>query len=60
LAGQPDAAAMWAAVLKAFEKAKLTRREAITQVRLARILRAGEYDVDRELPILWNPPDGTP
>jgi len=60
LAGQPDEAAMWAAVLKAFEKAGLARREAITQVRLARILRAGEYDPGRELPILWNPPDDTP
>jgi DNA polymerase-1 len=60
LAGRPDAAAMWAAVLKAFEKVGLTRRDAITQVRLARILRAGEYDEDRELPILWSPPDGTP
>jgi DNA polymerase-1 len=60
LAGQPDAAAMWAAVLKAFAKAGLTRKDALTQVRLARILRAGEYDVDRELPILWNPPDDTP
>lgn len=57
LAGQPDAAAMWAVVLKAFEKAGLTRRDAITQVRLARILRAGEYDIERELPILWSPPD---
>lgn len=60
LAGQPDAAAMWAAALKAFERAGLTRKDAITQVRLARILRAGEYDVDRELPILWSPPDDTP
>ena len=57
LAGQSDEAAMWAAVLKAFEKAGLTRRDAITHVRLARILRASEYDPDRKLPILWNPPD---
>jgi DNA polymerase-1 len=60
LAGRRNEFEMWCAVLNAFLKAGLTRRDAITQVRLARILRSGEYDEDRELPILWSPPDGTP
>jgi DNA polymerase-1 len=60
LAGRRNEFEMWCAVLNAFTKAGLTRKDAVTQVRLARILRAGEYDVDRALPILWNPPDSTP
>jgi DNA polymerase-1 len=60
LAGRRNEFEMWCAVLNAFTKAGLTRKDAITQVRLARILRAGEYDPDRKLPILWNPPDDTP
>jgi DNA polymerase-1 len=47
---------MWSAVRGAFEKAKFNERYAITQARCARILRAGEYDHAKGVPILWNPP----
>lgn len=46
----------WAAVVIAYEKAKKTEADAIQMARCARILRRGEYDVDKERPILWEPP----
>ena len=36
----------WQAVLKAYRKKGLDEFHAITQARMARILRAGEYDHD--------------
>lgn len=47
---------MWAKVLEAYKKAELDERYAITQARCARILRPGEYDFTRGIPLLWNPP----
>ena len=46
----------WAAVVDAFKKAGLGPVEALTQARVARILRHGEYDYRTNEPILWNPP----
>lgn len=51
-----DTKAMWAAVVKAFEKAGQTADDAVLNARLARILRAGEYNAKTKKPKLWNPP----
>tara|TARA_Y100000033_G_scaffold25646_1_gene24244 strand:+ start:1943 stop:2677 length:735 start_codon:yes stop_codon:yes gene_type:complete len=48
---------MWAVVLGAYTKAHLSRNYALQMARCARILRAGEYDMDNERPLLWQPPD---
>ena len=45
----------WAAVVKAFEKAKLGEEEALRQACVARILRYPEYDFKRKEPIPWKP-----
>lgn len=45
----------WAAVEAAFIKAGLTRDDAITQARLARILRWSDWDEKKGEPILWKP-----
>lgn len=52
----PDPAAAWAAIVAAFTKAKLGANEALTQARVARILRASDYDFIKKEPILWMPP----
>ena len=46
----------WQAVLKAYRKKGFDEFHAITQARMARILRAGEYDHDAGEPKLWIPP----
>lgn len=56
LSGRWTEAEMWAAVLAAYKKAKRTEHDAVTQARLARILRPGEYDLAANAPILWQPP----
>ncbi len=48
--------AMWEVVLGAYKKAGLQLDHALTMARCARILRPGEYDLEQEQPILWNPP----
>ncbi len=45
---------MWNSVISAFKAKKLSKNFAITQARMARILRCGEYIVNE--PIYWNPP----
>jgi DNA polymerase-1 len=45
----------WDAVVAAFEKAKLTEEDALIQARVARILRATDYDFQKKEPILWTP-----
>jgi len=45
----------WGAVVKAYEKAGLTEEDAISQARLARILRHGEYDMENSTVKLWSP-----
>lgn len=46
----------WEAVVAAFDKAGLSEEEALVQARVARILRASDYDFKRKEPILWTPP----
>lgn len=45
----------WASVAAAFAKAGKTEEEAILQARLARILRASDYDKKTKEVILWHP-----
>jgi len=56
LAGLKSEREMWAAVVGAYQKAGLAAHAALVQARCARILRPGEYDHDRQQPILWQPP----
>jgi len=56
LEGCSSEAEMWQAVIKAYEDAGLHKSFALNQAHLARILRAGEYDFDHQVPVLWNPP----
>lgn len=46
---------VWPAVVAAYEKAGLTEDDAITQARLARILRWSDWDNENKQPILWRP-----
>lgn len=45
----------WAAVVRAFEKQHLTEQDALTQARVARILRAEDYDFKKKEVRLWTP-----
>jgi 5'-3' exonuclease len=47
---------MWGAVVEQFEAKGLTEADAITQARLARILRWSDWDNEKKEPILWTPP----
>jgi DNA polymerase-1 len=47
--------ANWDAVVRTFEKAGLNESEALVQARVARILRASDYDFKKKEPILWQP-----
>lgn len=46
---------IWRRVVGAFEKAGLTADDALTQARLARILRWSDWDSKKKEPILWTP-----
>jgi DNA polymerase-1 len=46
---------MWERVVSAYEKAGLSEAEAITQARVARILRASDYDFVNKSVKLWSP-----
>lgn len=46
---------VWAGVVSHYVKAGLTEDHAITQARLARILRWNDWDNDKKVPILWSP-----
>lgn len=48
--------AMWQAVGDRFRQANLSHKYALLQARLARIIRAGEYNFIRKRPLLWQPP----
>ena len=50
----PDDA--WARIVAAFEKKKLTEADALVQARVARILRASDYDFKNKKVKLWQPP----
>ena len=46
----------WESVVSAYESAGLDEDDALVQARVARILRWGEYSVQKEVVSLWNPP----
>jgi DNA polymerase-1 len=45
----------WNAVLNAYEKAGLSEQDALVQARVARILRASDYDFKERKVKLWEP-----
>ena len=47
---------LWPVVAGAFEKAGFGEAEAVTQARLARILRAEDWDFNTKEVKLWTPP----
>lgn len=47
---------VWPAIVDAYEKAGLTEADAITQARLARILRSDDWDFNKKEVKLWQPP----
>ena len=47
---------MWRLVVEAYTKAGLTEADALVQARVARILRASDYNFQERKPILWTPP----
>ena len=49
----------WGAVEQAYIKAGMTREDAITQARLARILRWEDWDEKKETVKLWTPKQST-
>jgi DNA polymerase-1 len=46
---------LWPKVLMTYEKGGLTEQDALTQARLARILRWSDWDNTKKEPILWQP-----
>jgi DNA polymerase-1 len=56
LLGCTDELTMWRQVLAQYEKKGFGYPYVISQARCARILRSGEYDHAKGIPILWNPP----
>lgn len=46
----------WPAIVTAFKKAGLSKTEALTQARVARILRHEDYNYQEKIPILWQSP----
>jgi DNA polymerase-1 len=58
-----DPADRWTAIVRAYEKAKLTEEDALVQAQVARILRHGEYHPPTSTVHLWLPtatPTATP
>jgi DNA polymerase-1 len=53
--GNDKASVWWSRVVAAYEKAGLTEQDALTQARLARILRWSDWDNEAKKPILWQP-----
>ena len=45
----------WETVVKAFEKAGQDEKDALVQARLARILRASDYNFEFDQPKMWSP-----
>jgi 5'-3' exonuclease len=50
------AAYYWSPVVDTFRAAGYTEDDALVQARLARILRASDWDDEKKEPILWTPP----
>lgn len=46
---------VWEKIVEKYKKVGLDEEYALTQARLARILRAEDYDFEKEEPILWTP-----
>lgn len=46
---------VWEGIVSLFNKAGLTEQDALIQARVARILRDGEYDFEKERVRLWKP-----
>lgn len=46
---------LWDVVVSRFEAAGMTEEDALQQARVARILRASDYDFKKKEPILWTP-----
>jgi DNA polymerase-1 len=55
LLNEAGPADLWPRVRAAYEKAGLTEQDALTQARLARILRYSDWDNVKKEPILWTP-----
>ena len=53
--GEDDINNLWTKVLTAFDKAGLSTGHALTQARVARILRYGDFDFNTKQVKLWNP-----
>ena len=53
LANKKDLPEMWEAVLAEYKRQKLDEDYALTQARLARILRASDWNDKKKEPILW-------
>jgi DNA polymerase I len=47
---------LWDAIVATYEAKGLTEEDALVQARVARILRATDYNFKRKEPILWQPP----
>lgn len=47
---------LWPLVVETYEQANLTPEHALTQARLARILRSSDWDAKKKEVILWTPP----
>jgi 5'-3' exonuclease len=56
--GVSPEAAVWTVVVDAYKKAGLTEADALTQARLARILRWEDWNKEKKEPILWTPHTG--
>lgn len=54
--GDYSAFAMWERVVEAFNKASFGVEEALTQARVAYLLRAGDYNIKQGKIKLWEPP----
>lgn len=53
-----DESASWDTVIKAYTKAGLTEHDALVQARVARILRASDYNKKTKEILLWHPEPG--
>lgn len=50
-----DKSQLWGLVVQAFVKNGFSEEEALRQARVARILRADDYDFTNKRPVLWSP-----
>lgn len=55
LSKSSDPAARWSTVVECYQMAGMTEEDALVQARVARILRASDYNFEAQKPVLWNP-----